>query len=85
MVLYTSRDENHQFAIGKDTPLVWASFITLLVSLTVTMIWVPLEGWRITHRIGRFLLAWFVLFIVGVVIVGISGVSPEDNAAAVGA
>ena len=44
MVIYTIKDPSHAYAIGKDTPLVWASFITLLVSLTVTLIWVPLEG-----------------------------------------
>ena len=85
MLLYTARASDHKFAIGKDTPLVWASFITLLVSLTVTLIWVPLEGWRITHRIGRFLLAWFGAFILAVVVVGMTGLSPEDSATAVSA
>lgn len=44
MVIYTMKDPSQQYAIGKDTPLVWASFITLLVSLTVTLVWVPFEG-----------------------------------------
>ena len=38
-------------------------------------------GWRMTRRIGRFLLAWFAMFIVMVLIVGLSGISPEDSAA----
>lgn len=47
MLIYTIRDPNHSYAIGSDTPLVWASFITLLGSLVITLIWVPLEGaWR---------------------------------------
>jgi hypothetical protein len=44
MVIYTMKDPSQQYVIGKDTPLVWASFITLLVSLTVTLVWVPFEG-----------------------------------------
>lgn len=34
-----------------------------------------------TRRIGRFLLAWFVLFLVMVLVVGLTGLSPEDSAA----
>ena len=78
MLIYTAK--SGEYHIGKPTPLVWASAVALLTSLTVTLIWVPLEGWRLTHRIGRFLLGWFFAFILGVVIVGIGGLSPEDAA-----
>ena len=53
MLIYTARAPSGSYNIGKDTPIVWAAFATLLVSLTATLIWVPLEGFRITHRIGR--------------------------------
>jgi hypothetical protein len=79
MLIYTANAEDGQYAIGKDTPLVWTAFIVLLTSLTVTLIWVPLEGFRITHRIGRFLLAWFFGFILLVIILGsIPSVAGED-------
>jgi len=81
MLIYTIRDPAHEYRIGKDTPLVWASFVALLTSLTVTLVWVPFEGWRLTRRIGRFLLLWFVGFILMVVIVGLGNFSPEDTAA----
>ena len=80
MVIYTSK--SGPYAIGKPTPLVWMSAGALLFSLTVTLVWVPLEGWRITHRIGRFLLFWFVAFIAVVLVVGLGGLSPEDAASA---
>lgn len=38
-------------------------------------------GWRLTRRIGWFLLAWFAAFIGMVVVVGLSGLSPADSAA----
>ena len=53
MLIYTSRAPSGSYTIGKDTPIVWAAFATLLVSLSATLVWVPLEGFRITHRIGR--------------------------------
>ena len=34
-----------------------------------------------TRRIGKFLLVWFFMFIVMVLIVGLTGLSPEDSAA----
>ena len=80
MLIYTIRDPSHEYAIGADTPLVWASFGCLLVPLTVTLIWVPLEGWRLTRRIGYFLLSWFCAFILIVAIVGLSGIDPADSA-----
>jgi hypothetical protein len=83
MMIFCINSESHTFPIGKDTPLVLTSFSVLLFSLTVTLLWVPFEGWRLTHRIGRFLLVWFFLFIIAVVIVGFSGLSPEDAAATV--
>jgi hypothetical protein len=59
---------------------VWAAFVTLLTSLTVTLVWVPLAGFRITHKIGRFLLAWFFGFIILVIIMGsVPGLAGEDN------
>jgi hypothetical protein len=70
MLIYTVRAPDGQYLIGKDTAIVWMAFGTLLTSLTVTLIWVPLAGFRITHRIGRFLLAWFFLFILAVIIMG---------------
>ncbi len=70
MLIYTFRAEDKQYNIGKDTPIVWAGFITLLTSLVVTLIWVPLAGFRITHKIGRFLMAWFFGFILLVIIMG---------------
>lgn len=116
MLIYTLKDPSHQYNIGKDTPLVWASFIALLTSLTVTLIWVPFEGeccrrhlhpahdgcvvpsqltlsylhpshlsllagWRLTRRIGKFLLFWFFGFVVMVVFVAATGLSPEDSGA----
>ena len=44
MLIYTIRDPNHEYRIGKDTPLVWTSFVALLTSLVVTLVWVPFEG-----------------------------------------
>ena len=79
MVIETGR--NGDYAIGPDTPLVWFAFVSLLVPLVVTLIWVPLEGWRLTHRIGRFLLAWFFIFISVVLIVGLAELSPQDAVA----
>jgi hypothetical protein len=38
-------------------------------------------GWRLTRRIGRFLLLWFAGFIVMVLVVGLGNFSPEDTAA----
>jgi len=80
MLIYTIRAEDQQYPIGKDTPIVWAAFITLLTSLTVTLIWVPLAGFRITHKIGRFLLFWFFMFIVLVIIMGsIPSIAGEND------
>lgn len=80
MLIYTIKAESQQYPIGKDTPIVWAAFITLLTSLTVTLIWVPLAGFRITHKIGRFLLFWFFMFILLVIIMGsIPGIAGEDD------
>jgi hypothetical protein len=56
----------------------------LLISLTVTLAWVPFTGWRLTHRIGRFLLAWFFLFLLVVVIVGFGKLTDETGAVAGG-
>ena len=42
-----------KFYVGVPTPLVIASYIALLTPLTITLLWVPFEGWRITHRIGK--------------------------------
>lgn len=83
MMIYCSTAPSKSYDIGKDTPLVLTSFGTLLVSLTITLLWVPFEGWRLTHRIGRFLLVWFFLFVIAVVIVGMAGLSPEDAVAVV--
>lgn len=83
MMIYCSTAPSQSYNIGKDTPLVLTSFGTLLVSLTITLLWVPFEGWRLTHRIGRFLLVWFFLFVIAVVIVGMAGLSPEDAVAVV--
>jgi sodium/potassium/calcium exchanger 6 len=79
MLMFTANDPSHEYNIGKPTPLVWLAFTTLLISLIVTLVWVPLAGWRITHKIGRFLCGWFFLYILIVVIVGCSGLSPSDN------
>lgn len=40
----------------------------LLVSLVVTTLAVIYEGFRITHRIGQFLMSWFFLFITLLVV-----------------
>ena len=80
MLIYTAK--SGPYHIGVPTPLVWASAVALLTSLTVTLVWVPLEGWRLTHRIGRFLLFWFIAFILAVVVVGLGNLSPEDSATA---
>lgn len=82
MMIYCSKAP-YQYDIGKDTPLVLTSFSALLASLTITLLWVPFEGWRLTHRIGRFLLVWFFLFVLAVIIVGMGGFSPEDAVAVV--
>lgn len=83
MIIYCTSAPSHSYNIGKDTPLVLTSFAALLASLTITLLWVPFEGWRLTHRIGRFLLVWFFLFVIAVVIVGMAGLSPEDAVAVV--
>jgi Ca2+/Na+ antiporter len=66
------------YNVGPLTPLVITSFVALLFPLLVTLIWVPLVGWRITHRIGRFLCVWFFTFIIIVLIVGFGGLSKGD-------
>lgn len=78
MLLATAKAESQSYAIGKPTLLVWLSYGALLTSLTVTLVWVPFEKWRITHRIGRFLCFWFFLFIFLVIVLGFSGVSKDD-------
>lgn len=78
MLIYTANGGD--YAIGKDTPLVQAAFATLSGSLLITLIWVPMAGFRITHRIGRFLLAWFFGFILLVIIMGsIPGLTGDDD------
>jgi len=79
MLLYTAQNESHEYLIGEPTLLVWLSYAGLLGMLVITLIWVPFEGWRITHRIGRFLCAWFFLFIILVVVIGASGLSKGDS------
>lgn len=79
MIMYTANTEDHEYQLGPMTPLVIMSYVALLTALVVTLVWVALSGWRITHRIGRFLCAWFFLFILAVIIVGFSGLSPEDT------
>jgi len=72
------------YAIGQPTLLTWLSYVALLTSLTVTLLWVPFESWRITHRIGRFLCFWFFLFLFLVVVLGFSGASKEDSVSVAG-
>ena len=84
MLLATSKSAEHTYAIGKPTLLVFLSYGALLTSLTVTLLWVPFDGWRITHRIGRFLCFWFFLFIALVFILGFSGVSEGDSVSLAG-
>lgn len=56
------------------------AFAMLLGSLVITLIWVPLAGFRITHRIGRFLMAWFGAFILLVIIIGsVPSLVSEDD------
>ena len=70
MLIYTSTSSDGKYNIGKNTPIVWAAFAVLLTSLVATVIFVPLAGFRITQRIGQFLLVWFVAFIVLVIGMG---------------
>ena len=70
MFIYTAGAEGQGYAIGKDALIVWVAFATLLTSLVGTLVWVPLAGFRITHKIGRALLTWFVLFVVLIIVIG---------------
>jgi hypothetical protein len=80
MLISTSRSESHAYNVGADTPIVIMAFTVILFSLTVTLVWVPLAGWRITHRIGRFLLFTFVGYIALVIIMGsVPGLAGEDS------
>ena len=80
MLIYTAGAEGQGYAIGKDTLIVWVAFATLLTSLVGTLVWVPLAGFRITHKIGRALLTWFVLFVVLIIVMGsIPSLSGEDE------
>lgn len=79
MLMATANSESHKYDIGTMTPLVICSYAALLIPLCVTLLWVPFEGWRITHRIGRFLCAWFFAFILLVIIVGFGGLSKGDT------
>ena len=45
-----------------NNPILWMAFLALIVSLVVTLVWVPLSGFRITRKIGYFLSAWCVFF-----------------------
>jgi Ca2+/Na+ antiporter len=78
MILACSKADSKSYDIGKPTLLTFLAYGALLTSLTVTLVWVPFEQWRITHRIGRFLCAWFFLFVALVVILGFAGVSKGD-------
>lgn len=72
MLISTAKPGAEPYYVGEMTPLVIMSYVALLTPLTVTLIWVPCEGWRITHRIGRFLCTWFFLFIFMVIVLGFS-------------
>jgi Ca2+/Na+ antiporter len=70
MLIYTATSPDGKYNIGKNTPIVWAAFAVLLTSLVATVVFVPLAGFRITQRIGQFLLLWFVAFIFLVIGMG---------------
>jgi Ca2+/Na+ antiporter len=70
MLIYTATSSDGKYNIGKNTPIVWAAFAVLLTSLVATVVFVPLAGFRITQRIGQFLLLWFVAFIFLVIGMG---------------
>ena len=78
MLIYTASAESGTYAIGKNTPIVWAAFAALLASLVATLVAVPLAGFRITHQIGRALLFWFAAFIVLVIIMALT-VSEDEG------
>ena len=59
MLLATAKNQT-PYAIGKPTLIVWLAYAALLVPLAITLVWVWLEKWRMTHRLGRFLCAWCV-------------------------
>jgi sodium/potassium/calcium exchanger 6 len=77
MLIYTASAESGTYAIGKNTPIVWAAFAALLTSLVATLVAVPLAGFRITHQIGRGLLFWFFAFIALVIVMALT-VSEDD-------
>lgn len=79
-----AEDGSQSYAIGKPTLLTFLAYAALLTSLMVTLVWVPFEQWRITHRIGRFLCFWFFLFVGLVVILGFSGASKGDTVSLAG-
>jgi Ca2+/Na+ antiporter len=68
MLIATAKPGAPPYNVGAATPIVIMAYVALLTPLTVTLIWVPFEGWRITHRIGRFLCVWFFGFILATVI-----------------
>jgi len=70
MLIYTASSPDGKYNIGKNTPIVWAAFAVLLTSLVATVVFVPLAGFRITQRIGQFLLVWFIAFIFLVIGMG---------------
>ena len=80
MLLYTSKDIGGRgYFIGVPTLLVWISYAALLIPLSVTLVWVFVEKWRMTHRLGRFLCAWFWFFVVVVIAIGFAGLSKGDS------
>ena len=59
MLLATAKT-GQPYAIGKPTLIVWIAYAALIVPLIITLVWVAVEKWRMTHRLGRFLCAWCV-------------------------
>ena len=88
MLVYTSRATGTRcpydvsqtcYFIGVPTLLVWLSYAALVLPLVATLVWVYLENWRMTHRLGRFLCVWFWAFVFIVIGIGFSGLSGGDT------
>ena len=55
-----------------EAPIVWMGYSILISSLVIVTIWVPLESFRMTHRIGFFLSSWFCLFLILLIIMALT-------------
>ena len=64
MLLFTAEAANGAYNIGRPTLLTLVSYAALVIPLLITLVWVIADGWRLTARLGKLLIAWFAVFVV---------------------